>query len=275
MRLLHALVFCFTLFFLLPLRADVVVMVHGWAANADTWLSSGVHARMLKSGWQDAGMISTTPGGISHMGPSAEKFNNSLYRVHLPAQAPMLVQASHLHAQLDYIRNRHVGEKISIVAHSAGGIVARLVLIKTDAPEIDTLITIASPHLGSHRAVDGLDIAHSKPFFCPGPGIDLIKNIAGGDRYRYLRDSSAALVDLVPESYGGILAWLNRQIHPDINYHSIIKQTPGNNGDEIVPAFSQDMNQVEAIRGRSVTHMSVSSHALNPGDGELLVSILQ
>jgi len=275
MRRFQSLVFSFFLLLALPLRADVVVLVHGWAANADTWLSSGIHSRMLENGWRDAGVITALPTGLSHLGPSVEKSNNSLYRVQLPAHAPMLVQAAHLHSQLDYIHNRHAGEKINIVAHSAGGIVARLVLVKTDAPEIDTLITIATPHLGTYRALDGLDIAHSKPFFCPGPGIDLIKNVAGGDQYRYLRDSSAALADLVPASYGGILAWLNRQNHPNIHYHSIIKQIPGKNGDEIVPAVSQDMNQVDSIRGRSITHVAVSSHALNPGDADLLTSILQ
>jgi len=274
MKILKIITVCFALFFMQGVRADVAVLVHGWATNADTWLQSGIHSVLLNNGWQDAGLVWTTPMGVSYQGNSAKKQENSIYRVSLPAQAPMLVQGQHLRSQLDFIAKRHAGEKLHIVGHSAGGIVARLVLIQPDAPAVNSLITIATPHLGSHRAIEGLDVAHAKPFFCPGPGIDVIKNIVAGDRYRYLRDSSPALVDLVPATNGSMLGWLNRQPHPAIIYHSIVKHIPGKSDDGIVPVFSQDMNQVAAIRGRATTHMSVSDHGLNPADGALLVSIL-
>jgi pimeloyl-ACP methyl ester carboxylesterase len=251
-------------------RADVLVLVHGWAANAETWRHSGVMAQLQQYGWQDGGLVPMINNGI---GPGREH-RNRFYRANLPAQAPMLVQAGHLHAQLSLIQSRHTDEKIIIAAHSAGGVVARLALVRPDAVQIDKLITIATPHLGSHRAVQGLEVADAKPFFCPGPGVDLLKSVVGGDDYRYVRDSRAALIDLVPATYGSMLDWLNRQPHPQIEYHSIVKHAPGYNGDGIVPAFSQDMNQVAVLNGRASVHMSNSTHALNPYDGQLLLMIL-
>jgi pimeloyl-ACP methyl ester carboxylesterase len=258
-----------------PVRADVMVLVHGWAADANTWATSHVMMVLLRQGWQDSGVLQSTPAGVVNFMPTVAAASHSLYRVSLPAQAPIMVQAQHFLTQLDYIKRRHAHENIAVVAHSAGGIVARLALTHQDAPAVNSLITIATPHLGSRHAVDGLAITHAKPFFCPGPGMELMKSVVGGQSYRYLRGSAAVLADLVPEGLGGLLDWLNRLPHPDIAYHSVIKQIPGHDGDEWISARSQDMNQVAGIQGRSGVHISLSSHALVAEDGLLIHSILQ
>lgn len=258
-----------------PVRADVVVLVHGWAANANTWATSGVMTVLLRHGWKDAGVLLSTPAGVINYMSYPPEANHSLYRVSLPAQAPMMVQARHLLAQLDYIKRRHGHEKISVVAHSAGGIVARLALVHQDAPAVSRLISIATPHLGSRHAIDGLEISNAKPFFCPGPGMEFMKSVVGGQSYRYLHDSQAVLVDLLPEGLGGVIDWLNRQPHPAIEYHSVVKQLPGHDGDEWISARSQDMNQVVAIHGRSAVHIALSGHALVAEDGLLIHTILQ
>jgi len=258
-----------------PLRADVVVLVHGWAANANTWATSGVMPVLLRHGWKDAGVLLTTPAGVINYMSYPPKPGHSLYRVSLPAQAPMTVQARHFLAQLDYIKQRHAHEKITVVAHSAGGIVARLALIHQDAPAVSSLISIATPHLGSRHAVEGLEISNAKPFFCPGPGMEFMKSVIGGQSYRYLHDSQAVLVDLLPEGLGGLIDWLNHQPHPDIEYHSVVKQLPGRDGDEWVSAHSQDMNQVAAIQGRSAVQITLSGHALMAADGLLIYTIVQ
>ena len=82
------------------------------------------------------------------------------------------------------------------------------------------------------------------------------------------------LVDLLPAESGNLLAWMNMQPHPDIAYYSVIRQLPNVAGDSIVPAYSQDMNNVPALHGRSQTLLVPAGHGLAPQDGTLLAGIL-
>lgn len=259
----------------LPVRADVLVLVHGWSANADTWLYSGVLPVLETNGWSHAGVVFASPaGGINYIPARGEAAVNRAYRVNLPAEAPLQVQAAHLFAELQFIHQRHPLEDMILAGHSAGGIVARLVLVNANSLPVKALITIASPNLGTPRALQGLDIAEGKPFFCPGPGIDFLKEMVGGDYYRYLRVSRGALIDLAPAAPGSLIDWLNQQPHPDVRYYTVIRRGPVYAGDELVPAFSQDLNQVPALRGRARVYVTASGHALNPADGQLLADIL-
>lgn len=252
-------------------RADVMVLVHGWAANVDTWVHSGVAFVLARNGWHDAGVVTTTPGGVRHFPgyPSAES-DKRFYRAQLPSTAPLLLQASHLTAELVFIQQRHPKEDLIVVGHSAGGVIARLALIRPEYVRIKSLVTIASPHLGTPLAFEGLHVVEGKPFFCPGPGVDFLKTVFGGRQYQYLQDSHGAMLDLTPAGGGNLIDWLNQQPHPDIQYHAIISA----DGDGVVSAASQDLNSVPALRGRAKVYPARSRHGLNPTDGELLLEIL-
>lgn len=250
-------------------RADVLVLVHGWRADADTWWQSGVMPVLHDAGWRDAGVVAASPGGMV-MGPPMAH-DKQVYRAQLPAAAPLAIQAGHLFAELQAVRQRHPEEPLTLVGHSAGGLVGRMVLVAPQAPSVDGFVSIAAPNLGTPRAIQGLDVADGKPFFCPGPGIDFLKSLFGGHDYDYLKASRGALVDLVP---GNLTHWLNSQPHPDIRYTSIIHVHPGQGGDELVPAFSQDLNQVPALRGRAKVYQVPAPHGLSPGDGHLLLDSL-
>ena len=258
------------LFAAAPVRADVLVLVHGWAANADSWLHAGVVQVLAANGWTDMGLLVSGPGGMRHLPGEGNGATHRLYRAHTIAEAPLALQAQQLLGQLHYLRQLHPEEPFHLAAHSAGGVVARLALVTPGAPRVDTLITVAAPHLGTVRAVQGLEVAESQPFFCPGPGVDFLKEMVGGGGYRYLRYSRAALVDLTPSVPGNLTDWLNRQPHPDIAYHAVVRQ----GGDALVPAFSQDLNQVPALRGRARVHLTPAGHGLNPADGDLIARIL-
>lgn len=58
-------------------------------------------------------------------------------------------------------------------------------------------------------------------------------------------------------------------------YVSIVRTTAYDmGGDMVVPAYSQDMNQVLALQGRSQVISVVQQHLLTPQDGQMLVAML-
>ncbi len=247
---------------------DVLVLVHGYASDAGTWERSGVNSELQAYGWPRA--IIPAP----NMPEPAPQAVNKSFTVNLPSQAPLLVQANFLRALLDGVRQRYADEKLILVGHSAGGVVARLILLGNNPYQVDELITIASPHLGTVRAAQGLDVVDSKPFFCPGPGIHFLKRLVGGSGYNYLRYSRGVLIDLLPAESGNVLTWMNLQPHPDIVYVSVVRKSPFALGDDVVPAYSQDMNNVPALQGRAHVLFTDAGHGLNPADGILLAGLL-
>lgn len=255
-------------------RAEVLVLVHGWSADAGTWVYSGVVSALESQGWVNAGVVMSAPGGAVYLPTPAPASSRSVYLSQVTAEAPLQLQAAQLLDELRLIRQRHPDEVLTLVGHSAGGLVARLALVSPGAPRVDRMITIATPNLGTVRALQGLDVVDSKPFFCPGPGVDFIKTIVGGDDYRYLEDSYPALVDMQPAAPGNLIDWLNHQPHPAIDYHAVIRTSPGFAGDELVPAYSQDLNQVASLHGHVTLHITAAGHALNPNDGLLVAAIV-
>jgi pimeloyl-ACP methyl ester carboxylesterase len=256
------------LFFLLgsaAVRADVAVLVHGYLGSAHSWDTSGVNAVLAAHGWRPlAAVMPAAP-----LPPVPADAGNSVYTVALPSIAPLAVQADYLSAALRGIEARHPGESVTLVGHSAGGVVGRLALVRGGVGQVQRLITIASPHLGTARALEALDATHDS-----GP-IGWLKDFFGGNLYHTVKASTPLLVDLAPPVPGSLLYWLNAQPHPDIEYVSVIRTTPdGFAGDLVVPGFSQDMNQVPALRGRSSVVAAPSTHELLPGDGVLLAQLL-
>jgi pimeloyl-ACP methyl ester carboxylesterase len=246
-------------------RADVAVLVHGYLGTAHSWDSSGVNAVLAAHGWRP--LAAVLPAAALPPVPAAG--GNSVYTVALPSIAPLVVQADFLAAALRGIEARHPGEPVTLVGHSAGGVVARLALVRGGAGQVQRLITIASPHVGTGRALEALDATHDT-----GP-IGWLKDFFGGNLYHTVKASAPLLADLAPPVPGSLLYWLNAQPHPDLEYVSVIRTMPdGFAGDVVVPGFSQDMNQVPALRGRSRVVAAPSRHELLPGDGMLLAQLL-
>ncbi len=246
-------------------RADVAVLVHGYLSSAHSWDSSGVNAVLAANGWQPLAAV-LPPAAVPAVPVAAA---NTVYTVTLPSIAPLLVQADLLGYALRGVEARHPNEPITLVGHSAGGVVARLALVRGGTGQVTRLITIAAPHVGTGRALEALDVTHDS-----GP-IGWLKDFFGGNLYHTVKASAPLLVDLAPPVPGSLLYWLNAQPHPDIDYVSVIRTTPdGFAGDLVVPGFSQDMNQVPALRGRSRVIAAPSQHELLPGDGMLIAQLL-
>ncbi len=267
----------FVLLLLLPIHkasADVAVLIHGYLSDATTWERSGVNALLRQAGWTYAGNISFSPRGLVEYPVQTKRTEKTFYTVNLPYTAPAPIQSSWLKAAVDRISSKHPDEKITLVGHSAGGVVARLMLVQYGAGKVSRLITIAAPHLGTDKAVRALDAVDDSGMF----GMIkewFVREDIGDGMYNTLQVSRGILFNLVPPAPGTLLFWLNAQPHPDIEYVSVIRNGGYRiAGDLVVPPFSQDMNQIPALRGKSKVWLSYQGHELTPMDGKLLAEIL-
>jgi pimeloyl-ACP methyl ester carboxylesterase len=254
--------------------ADVLVLVHGYLGTAQSWAESGALERLQQRGYRLVGTYGYSAQGVLfqpvHRGPA----DRPVYTVNLPSQAPAAIQADWLAAFLREIRKRHPDEPIDLAAHSAGGVVARVFLVRHGTLGVRHLITIATPHLGTGRAIQALDATNDGGMF----GFVrswLVRRATGDALYSTVRVSRGLLLDLTPPAPGNLLFWLNQQPHPDIRYTSIMRigtfQMPG---DQVVPPLSQDLNRVPALAGRAQTYSMAQGHLLTAQDGDLIGNLL-
>jgi pimeloyl-ACP methyl ester carboxylesterase len=248
----------FSILSLSSYAGQTLVLIHGYLSDGSGWRPMGIVSALQVAGWQDGGHLLPNialPTGVSPNSPTGRY----VYTLTLPSEAPLAVQAQRLDFYLRYLQNKHPDNSLILVGHSAGGVVARLVMVRSGIP-IKGLITIASPHLGTDKAEWGTLLSNS-PFSWISPflGLGTINRSEG--LYR----------DLVRENPSSLLFWLNRQPHPKAFYVSIIRVAC----DVWVPTYSQDMNDVIALRGLAITVTSKGGHNLQPADGPLLVSLLE
>jgi len=243
-------------------RADALVLVHGYLGDANSWFSSGVAAGLRRGGWQFGGTLVSGQQGVSVRGgnPGEKRF----YVMSLPSEAPFEYQLRFLLPMLDAVRKRHPDESLSIVGHSLGAVLGRFAMVRRPELGVKGLISIAGPHLGTDKAELGL-LAGSTPLSMMAPMMG-----AGT-----INRSRSLYKELVREKPGTFLFWLNRQQHPQAMYYSIVRSGEGSSvGDMVVPAFSQDMNNVAALKGRSWVSRSNADHTLERGDAAQIIEAL-
>ena len=268
-KIFQSLLFIF-LFICTPAHADVMLLIHGYLGDAISWEKSGINDELHQQGWQRAGMFRGSPQGPQLFVAEYTDANKLVYVATLPSNAPAMTQSDVLKDIIDIVQARHKNEAVILIGHSAGGVVARMALIRHQLKNIKALITIASPHIGTGRADQALDItANHGPF-------NMVKSVVGGNDYNTLKQSRSLMIDLRHPEPGNMLYWLNSQPHPDIHYDSIIRlNNDGNPGDFYVPGFSQNMNNVPALRGRSSTFMTNTSHFLTREDANGILTIIK
>jgi pimeloyl-ACP methyl ester carboxylesterase len=254
--------------------AEVLVLVHGYLGTAKSWAEAGVMARLHQRGFRHAGVLSYSARGVHVQPVGKETPARPMYTVDLPSQAPIVIQADWLAAQLREVRRLRPDEPIVLVAHSAGGIAARMMLVRHGTLGVDHLITIATPHLGTGRAIQALDATDSGGLFGPVKRW-LVRRATGDAVYATVQQSRGVLLDLTPPAPGNLLFWLNRQPHPPIHYTSIMRiGTFYMPGDHVVPPLSQDLNRAPALYGKVTTYSMAQGHLLTPQDGDLIGNLL-
>ncbi len=243
-------------------RGDAVLFIQGYGGHPDHWRASGIIPALATVGWGDAGTLALAPAGVVRHG-SGGAFRNAAYTVSLPTEAPLMVQLGWLERYLDTVRQNHSGERITLVGHSAGGVLGRLYMVTHPESGVGALITIASPHLGTEVAEMGI-LAAESPLGWIAPMLGL----------GTLNRSLGLYYDLAPERPGSVLFWLNRQPHPSATYVSIVRGAEPF-GDAVVPSWSQDANLIPALRGSVETVVTPGDHRLSPADGAVVLGVLR
>jgi len=248
----------------LSLSAKTLVFIHGFLGDAASWRENQVTLPLDYTAWVNGGVYRYTPYGVSMTNVAAMSGRNIYYAVNLPSKAGIVEQSLWLNQQLSAIYAARQ-EPLILVGHSVGGVVARYWLVIQNHVPVSALATIATPHLGTPHA----EIAYhaSKPF------------TSALERFLPIDVPEQLLRDIRPESKGqaasNFLFWLNRQKHPDIAYLSIIRRNnvkafsnyTKRDFDLVVPPYSQNMNYVYALRGRSRVVLQDQDHLLSPQDG--------
>ncbi len=238
-------------------QADIAVLIHGLDSNGFKWRKAGIVQQLAANGWVDAGHLGPR-GPLLYLPPDA-KPDNMTFTVDLPNDAPIEVQAYYLAPMLESLHMKYPDQPITLVGHSAGGLVARLVMITRPDLNINRLVTIATPHLGTKLATMGYMVKET-PMGIMAEMFDMDP----------LPGDADLLDELRPPKRDNFIGWLGYQPHPPAAYVSIVRR----GGDDYVSAFSQNMNNVPALRGRSQVIYSPGGHALNPFDGGILARIL-
>jgi len=257
-----------------PATADVLVLVHGYLGSAQSWAESGALDRLQRRGFQQVGIFGYSRQGVLYQSLTEGQVERPVYGVNLPSQAPVVIQADWLAAMMREIGKRHPDQPVTLAAHSAGGVVTRMMLVRHGDLGVEHLITIATPHFGTGRAIQALDATDESGFFGFAKEF-LVRRATGHALYDTLQQSRGVLIDLLPPAPGNLLFWLNSQPHPDIRYTSIMRiGTIYMPGDHVVPPLSQDLNRAPALIGRVKTYSMANGHLLTPQDGDLIGNLV-
>lgn len=243
--------------------ADVMILLHGHLGSHLDWRISGFNDVLQAAGWHDGGVIDTVEHH-ARLKPVRQPGDDTFYSLDLPSEAGLDAQAARLDDALQQILPRHRGAKIIFTGFSAGGVVARLYMVRHPQLPVRALCTIASPHLGTDSAALALLAADS--------GLAAYATALGAD---FINHSQALYRDLMPEQPGNFLYKLNREPHPPARYIAIVRVNAETEaGDLVVPVYSQDMNNVIARHGRVKTITSPGVHGVLSDDARRLLDAL-
>lgn len=252
------------------LAGDSVIFIHGLVGNANSWAKQNIPNILSRDGWQIAGGAFYDYRYGIYLKEQAGIGDKNLFLLTIPSRASIRYQAKVVEDILERITELAPEDNLHLVGHSAGGVVARLIVVNRHFPQIKSLITIATPHFGTRRAEMALDLVD-----LPFP-LNLMAETSGGREYDEFQDTKDLFRDLVRPRPGTFLHWLNWQPHPDINYYSIVrKQKSVVSQDFMVPSLSQNMALLPMLHNRTKTYFIGHSHFLNAKDGFALKRILR
>ncbi len=245
--------------------SQVMILLHGHLGSSIDWRISGFTGVLQDAGWRDGGVVDTVQNTVELNPLPTVTPTGTFYALDLPSETSLTVQAARLGTALKHILPRHPGEALLFTGFSAGGVVARLYMVRHPLLPVRALCTIASPHLGTESAEIALLAAESP--------VSEYAALFGAD---FINHSQALYKDLVRERPGSFLYRLNREPHPIAQYIAIVRvNSVAEAGDLIVPVYSQDMNNVVALHGHVQTLSGPGVHGILADDARHLLQALK
>ncbi len=246
-------------------QSQVMILLHGHLGSSVDWRISGFTGVLQNAGWRDGGVIDTVNNTMDIKPLRSADPLDTFYAIDLPSEASLTAQAASLDSALGRILPQHPGEALLFTGFSAGGVVARLYMVRHPHLPVRVLCTIASPHLGTESAEIAL-LASESP-------LSEYASLLGAE---FINHSQALYKDLVRERPGSFLYKLNREPHPAAQYIALVRvNSEAEPGDLVVPVYSQDMNNVVALHGRVRTISGPGVHGVLADDARHLLQTLQ
>lgn len=178
-------------------RHNPVVLLHGFAMNRTNWIWLG--RRLAARG----------------IGP--------LYGTSYFSPQPVKRSAQQLKAFIERVLAREGAERVDIVAHSLGGVVARYYIERLDgAKRVQRLVTIGSPHRGTAVAHFGPLIPSAKESRADSPLFAEIGPVVARDGLAYTSIWSRADAIIEPAESASIAPAGEDRVFDDLGHLSLL-----------------------------------------------------
>ena len=96
----------------MPVYADIMLLIHGYLGDANSWEESGINSELHQQGWARAGMFQGSVLGPQLFVTESNNAKNHVYVATLPSLAPVLVQTDVLKNVIDIIINLNASSSI-------------------------------------------------------------------------------------------------------------------------------------------------------------------
>ncbi len=239
-----------------------VLLIPGYGSKALMWEESGIIEKLVANGYKYGGSVKALDFNIKQDFTQEFKKGDIYNLVFSDSTQTVENLSNELAIVIKGLREKTNNDNFLIVAYSMGGLIARNYLVNNfNDNYVETLITLATPHLGSYLA----NILYASTLVVGGSDTKAAQAII--DVFGIHSEISInTLKDLVASGKDSFLHNLNMQPHPEnINYVSIIahdvkdseeesvwdnfinifKKDTKETGDSIISAESQNMANID------------------------------
>jgi hypothetical protein len=159
-----------------PGRGRIAVLVAGLGSTSTRSSLQGLRTGALGYPAERVATFSYRGGQVDRDGPELAGVRTSTYRG-AGTEGDLRASADHLRELLRDVGRAHPGVPVDVIAHSQGGVVARLALAGDDArrPRVANLVTLATPHRGSRLATINAGVGTSTT----GEAVQAVASLTG------------------------------------------------------------------------------------------------
>ncbi len=136
---------------------------------------------------RSAPFIDIFTGLISQLSGSEYTEDTDLFVAPYDWRLDVGISSGDLKTKIDTVKNQTGSNKVDIVAHSLGGLLAKQYILDNDASSINKLIFLGTPHLGATKAAKALLF-----------GDNLNIRVLNAERVKYISQNMLSVYELLP-----------------------------------------------------------------------------